>query len=127
MPGGVGGVALRGAPLSRLCIGGEYVPLGEIAGEMLGGIFRLLASFFVDVVLEVLIKGLGYLICRPFSKRLNPDGLVALAVGVIGWAAIICGLYFGAAYIAQQFDIDACLDQGGSYNYASEHCDPKNA
>jgi len=103
------------------------VPIAEIAGELLGGIFRLLGSFLVDVVLEILIKGLGYVLCRPFSKRVNPDGIVVSVAGVVGWLVIICGLYFSAIYVAQQIEIDSCLDNGGTYNYDAKKCARKNA
>jgi len=64
------------------------MPLGEIAGEIVGGLFRFVVHFFVEIVLEVLIKGPGYIICRQFSKNVNPDGLAVVFVGFIFWAAI---------------------------------------
>ncbi|QSX40484.1 hypothetical protein [Shewanella cyperi] len=68
------------------------MPIGEIAGELLGGVFRILGHFLIEIVLEVLIKGLGYLICRPFSKSISPDGILVIVVGLLAWAAIGVGI-----------------------------------
>lgn len=64
------------------------MPLGEIVGEIVGGLFRFIARLFVEIVLEILIKGPGYIICRQFSKNVNPDGLAVVFVGFIFWVAI---------------------------------------
>ena len=64
------------------------MPLGEIAGEIVGGLFRFLAQFFVEIVLEILIKGPGYIICRQFSKNVNPDRLTVVFVGFMFWVVI---------------------------------------
>lgn len=56
------------------------MPLGEIAGEVLGGLLRLVAQFFLDVVLEIIIKLPGYIICRLFSKNVDPDGVLVVVV-----------------------------------------------
>ena len=44
------------------------MPVGEIVGELLGGVFKFLGRLFIEVVIELIIKGSGYLICRMFSK-----------------------------------------------------------
>ncbi len=103
------------------------MPIGEVAGELLSGLFRILGNMFVEITLEVLLKGLGYLICRPFAKQINPDGLVVLLVGVVAWILIVYGLYFGAEYVAHQLDIDSCLDRGGKFNYENDSCEHANA
>lgn len=69
------------------------MPLGEIASEVVGGLVRFLAQFFVDVVLEVVIKGPGYIICRSFSEYVNPDGVAVVVVGLLFWVIIGVGGY----------------------------------
>lgn len=64
------------------------MPLGEIAGEIVGGLFRFLAQFFVEIVLEVLVKGPGYVICRLFSKNVDTDGFMIVIVGLLFWLVI---------------------------------------
>ena len=98
------------------------MPLGEIAGEIFGGALRIIGWVLVEVVFEVCIKGLGYLICRPFSRSVNPDGMLVVVVGVAVWALILGTLYFGYEFISAQIEIDRCLDSGGSYNYKISQC-----
>ncbi len=98
------------------------MPLGEIAGEIFGGALRIIGWVLVEVVFEVCIKGLGYLICRPFSRSLNPDGMLVVVVGVAVWALILGTLYFGYGFISAQIEIDRCLGSGGSYNYKISQC-----
>jgi len=64
------------------------MPVGEIAGELLGGLLRLLVYVLVDIVFELLIKGSGYGICRIFTKKVDPDGVAAIITGIGFWAVI---------------------------------------
>ncbi|WP_372865451.1 hypothetical protein [Spongiibacter sp.] len=64
------------------------MPLADIAGEALGGALRLLGHVLVELVFEVLIKGLGYALCRPFCASLNPDGWRVTVVGLLAWVAL---------------------------------------
>lgn len=98
------------------------MPIGEIAGELLGGIFRILGNFLAEVVFEILVKGLGYLVCRLFSKSVDPDGISVVLAGFAAWGVIFVALYFGYDYLSSQLEIDRCLDAGGSYRYATNEC-----
>jgi len=64
------------------------MPLGEVSGELLGGIFRLIAWFAGEVVLDLLIRVPGYLICRALGHQVDPDGVAATLVGVLFWAVV---------------------------------------
>jgi len=64
------------------------MPLGEIAGEALGGLLRIVGQFFAEIVFEVLIKGAGYLIVRPFRPSVNPDGALVVTIGIVFWASL---------------------------------------
>jgi len=64
------------------------MPVGEIAGELLGGLLRLVGRFFLEVVIEILIKGTGFLICKPFNKRIAPDGIIVVFFGFMFWILI---------------------------------------
>lgn len=99
------------------------MPIAETAGEVLAGLLRGLASFLIEIVLGVLVNGLGYFICRPFSRRIKPDDLMVSLTGIIGWAIIIGSLFFGITHAIQRSDIAACADLGGSYNHESRLCD----
>lgn len=98
------------------------MPAGEIAGELLGVLFRFVGHLFLEVVFEVLVKGAGYIICRPFYRRVNPDGFLVIVVGLAFWALLGWLLYMGYSFMAQQIAIDDCLDSGGRYNYVSAVC-----
>ncbi|MDO3387938.1 hypothetical protein QWI17_18985 [Gilvimarinus sp. SDUM040013] len=65
------------------------MPAGEVAGELLGGIFRLLGYLLIDIVFDVLVRGLGTLVCKLFSKRVNSDGFLVVLVGLFVWLVII--------------------------------------
>ena len=70
------------------------MPVDEIAGSVIGGLFRLILSFFTEIVFELLVKGLGYLACRPFSRRVDPDGLAVVLVGLMLWGLLIWSGFF---------------------------------
>ncbi len=63
------------------------MPLELLTEGLLGGILRVLAWFFIEIVLHILVRGLGYLICRPFS-RVELDSGVATLVGIMAWVLI---------------------------------------
>lgn len=102
------------------------MPIGEITGELLEGLFRILGYIFIDVIFEILIKGLGYLVCRQFTRTADPDGLLVCVVGIACWAAIVVLAYLGSSYVVQQMKIDACLDKGGAFDYVIKYCIEKN-
>lgn len=64
------------------------MPIAEIAGDLLAVIGRFVGRVFVEIVIEILIKGCGYLICRPFNKNIDPDGWVVTVVGLGIWALV---------------------------------------
>ena len=71
------------------------MPLGDIAAEVLGSIFRVMGQLAQEVFFELLIKGPGCLICRLFRKEVDPDGAAVILVGMLFWV-ILCV----AAYVA---------------------------
>ena len=98
------------------------MPIGEIAGELLGGVFKVIGRAIAEVIIEIFIKGIGYLICRPFSRSVNPDGLLVVSVGVFFWVIIFVSLYIAYEFISFHVEVDRCLDSGGSYNYSTGEC-----
>ena len=98
------------------------MPIDEIASGFLRAIFRFLGWVLIEVVLEFLIKGLGYIICRPF-KKVNPDGIAALLVGILAWIFIIVTAIIVFQFLSKEIDIDSCLDSGGRYNYENSLCE----
>lgn len=99
------------------------MPLGAIAEGILGSVLRLLGYFLAETVFEVLIKGAGYFICRPFYKRVNPDGILAVFVGALFWILISYLGYMVYSFIAQQVAIESCLDMGGKFNDINGACE----
>lgn len=90
----------------------------EIVSEVFGGIFRIISRIFIEVILEILIKGAGFLICKPFNSDVEPDGFFVLIIGLLFWVLLISiGI---SAY--DFFVIDSCLDSGGKYDYDSSEC-----
>ena len=68
--------------------------IGELIGEAAGGIIRFLGWVLGDVVFEIAIRGVGYLICRPFNHDVDPDGFAAGFVGLLFLVAVA-----GAGYV----------------------------
>lgn len=59
--------------------------LGEIIGELLGGVIRFIGHILLEAVYEILIKGVGYLICHQFKNKVDPDGGLVVVVGLTFW------------------------------------------
>ena len=64
---------------------------------------QLVAEFVSYLVLECLLRGTGYLICRIFLKEeyLDEDQGKVLIVGFIFWVLVIGGICAGYAYLAK--------------------------
>lgn len=61
----------------------------------LGGLWHLGSDFFQSVLLEIGIKGPGYIICRSISPsdEINPDGGWVVITGLLFWALLGGGAY----------------------------------
>lgn len=53
------------------------MPLGEVVGHVL-----------VEVVLEFLVKGPGFFICRLFKPDIDPDSGWSVVAGLLFWAVL---------------------------------------
>lgn len=67
------------------------MPVGEIAGEALGGIFRFVARLFIELVFELLIQGTGHAILRTLRPHREPGDTESAVVGLLVWAAVAAG------------------------------------
>jgi hypothetical protein len=65
------------------------MPLGDIAGEALGGVFRVIARIVFEIVVEWLLRGTGALILRVLRPRHAPGEAAAALTGVVFWVAMI--------------------------------------
>lgn len=65
------------------------MPLGDIAGEALGGVFRFIARIALEIVVEWLLQGTGALILRLLRPRHEPGETAATLTGLLFWIAII--------------------------------------
>jgi quinol-cytochrome oxidoreductase complex cytochrome b subunit len=65
------------------------VPLGDIAGDALGGVFRFIARILFEIVVEWLLRGTGAMILRLVRPRLVPGETVATLTGLGFWIALI--------------------------------------
>jgi hypothetical protein len=76
------------------------MPLGDIAGEVLGVILRFLGELFLQIVVELVVKGPGHLICRQFRRDANPDGGLVIFVGLLFWVVVAGAVYAAYSYFA---------------------------
>jgi len=70
------------------------MPLGEIAGETLGGIARVVGRILFEVFFEFIIQGTGYVLVRTVRPKTEPDDTVCTVVGLLFWVAVGVGGYF---------------------------------
>lgn len=80
------------------------MPLGDIAAGLLEGTWRFIVEIFLQVVLELLLKGPGYLILRYVflrdDKDIDPDGVLVVFLGVLFWLILSCIGYFTYRYLS---------------------------
>lgn len=98
--------------------------IDEVAAGIFGAIFRFLSRIFFEVIIEILIKGLGHFVCRPF-KKVDIDSAAAVIVGLITWVIIIIMVILTYDWLSKSISIDSCLDDGGRYNYETSICEYK--
>lgn len=74
------------------------MPLGDIAVGFFEIVGRFIGQLFIEIILEVLIKGPGYIIVRMFTspskKDIDTDGVLVLFSGVIFWVIIGFSAYW---------------------------------
>ena len=64
------------------------MPVGEIAGEALGGLVRFVGRLFVELVFELLIQGTGYAIMKALRPHREPGDTESAVVDLLVWVAI---------------------------------------
>jgi len=70
------------------------MPLGEIAGEALGGFVRIVGRIIFEVLFEFIIQGTGYILVRPFRPKAEPTDTACTVVGLLFWALVGVAGYF---------------------------------
>lgn len=98
------------------------MPLGEIASEVLGSVFRFVGQVLIDVVAEVIIKGPGYLICRLFRRDVDPNGMRVAVVSILFWITLATAAWAAWGEFSEAAEIDRCLDAGGAYDAQLRQC-----
>lgn len=98
------------------------MPIGEIVGEVVGGVVRVLGHAVAQVVGEIAIRGIGYLIGRKFKRDIDPDGIVVFLIGLGFWVIVGVSVYLCYTYVMEQIAIDRCLDTGGKFDYRMKDC-----
>ncbi len=79
------------------------MPLDDLAEGFLRGLFRFLVNIFVEVVIEILIKGPGYFIVKSCSHRApDSDSLRVVLVGVLFWILVGLGCFSLYHHLANQ-------------------------
>lgn len=68
------------------------MPVEELASGLFSFLGRIFGYVLIDIVLEILVRGVGYLIIKalPFSKgkEIDPDSSWVLLVGFTFWVLI---------------------------------------
>lgn len=98
------------------------MPIGDVAGEFLGGVLRVIGNIVLDVFLEILIRKPGYLICRIFKNDINSEGGWVIVAGMAFWVFVAIAGFYTYAYFSEALAVDRCLDSGGAFNYQNKQC-----
>ncbi len=69
------------------------MPVPELVFELIAPIGRFLVWLFVEVLWELLIKGAGYLVVRPFKRDVTLDSGIVLVVGFALWILVAAVAY----------------------------------
>ena len=64
------------------------MPLGEIAGEILGGAARLVGRVLAELVVEILLQGTGHTLIRIFRPKYQPSDVSCGLAGLVFWLAL---------------------------------------
>jgi hypothetical protein len=96
--------------------------MGEVIAELLGGVLRFSYSLIFDVVVELLIRGAGYWICRLLRRDVDPEGALVVWVGIAFWIALIVGSWVAFSWLSAYLDVDQCLDKGGAWDHVRAIC-----
>lgn len=65
------------------------MPLDDIAGGLLGGLFRFVIYVFVDIFFEAIIKGTGHIVLVTLRPNKEPSETACTVVGLLLWAALV--------------------------------------
>lgn len=70
------------------------MPIGDIAGEALGGVLRVTGCLLFELVVEVMLRGTGHVLIRIAKPRSEPGETACAIAGLVFWAAVGAGGYF---------------------------------
>jgi len=76
------------------------MPIGEIAGEALGGVLRLVGRLLFECIFELFIQGTGRFLIRLVRPGSEPGEMACAAVGMLFWILVVAGGYFAYAATA---------------------------
>ncbi len=79
---------------------GPLMPIGDIAGEALGGIFRFIGRILFEMVFEVVIRGTGYALVRLFRPQADPSDTACAVVGLSVWVGAAVGGFWLYRHLA---------------------------
>ena len=57
------------------------------------GAASMVGEAVAEHVVEVLIRGIGYLICRTFVRKVDLEGGPVLVVGVLAWGTVAFAVF----------------------------------
>jgi hypothetical protein len=85
-------------------------------------VLRVVGNAVLEIVLEMLIRGPGYLICRTFKRDINPEGGWVIVVGLAFWVFVAIGGFHTYSSFSEALAADRCLDSGGAFDHQSKRC-----
>ncbi|WP_282295383.1 hypothetical protein [Stenotrophomonas sp. PS02289] len=65
------------------------MPLDDIAGGLLGGVFRFVVYVLVGIFFEAIIKGTGHIVLVTLRPSKEPSETACAVVGLLFWGALV--------------------------------------
>ncbi|RYV01229.1 hypothetical protein SOPP22_12535 [Shewanella sp. OPT22] len=91
----------------------------DVIFEALASTFKFVFRFLVETIVEVLIKGAGYLVVRPFTKKVNSDSFLVVLTGITFWVLLFVSSIYGFRY----WEASNCIALEGAFNHQTKQCE----
>lgn len=69
------------------------MPVGDLVGEVLGGMVRVAGRLVFEVVVELFFAGTGHVLIRSVRPKAARGEVACGVVGIVFWAIVGLGMY----------------------------------
>jgi hypothetical protein len=73
--------------------------IANLFGVAVLGLASMVGHTLAEGVFEVVIRGIGYLICRTLVRKVDPEGVLVFVVGLLAWGTVAFAVFLVARRI----------------------------